>query len=334
MPSTVSSLKYSNSGNRIDYIDLVKGFAILWVVWWHTCHPAILDPYYHVPIFFFVSGIFFKDMPLKQFVEKKTSTILVPFIFFYLISYPYRMAVHLWDHHTLNGFPWLSIFDVFKSMPNGDYLYVNVPIWFLLCLFNVNIIYYLLNKLPQWIQWLYVAFVMSMTHIIVSISTPFFINDAIRWTAYFAIGHLVGSNYLRLLEERTKLPRLFLILVPLYVSLRMVTVCFSSLPLPVVSLLQNGTALCFIFFIIAFFSLFQHTDRLKLLRFYGVNSLLVLGFHVPILIIFQRIVTKFWGGVNYWGGFAVFVSTALVLYFIIPLANRWLYIFLGKKHEA
>jgi len=308
---------------RIEYIDLLKGFAILWIVWWHTCHPAFIDPYYHVPLFFFISGVFFKPYPLTTFIRKKTKALLIPFVFFYLLSYIYRIGVHIWDNKTLAGFPWLNILDVFKCMPNGDYLWVNVPLWFLLCLFNVTIIYYFIHKLPLWFTYIYILIVLTFFDYIEQISTPFFINDAIRWCAYYSLGNVLGTYYLKWIEKKgnayfaillTFITHLLIIIMPINSSLNIVN-----------SLVSNTKTITFIAFIIPSFSLLKNVQNHKVLRilnFYGKNSLSVLGFHVPILIIFQRIVTKLWGGVNYWGGFFCFASTILVLYFLLPITNK------------
>ena len=307
---------------RIEYIDLLKGFAILWIVWWHTCHPSFVDPYYHVPLFFVISGLFFKPYTFKIFLKKKVESLLVPFIFFYLTSYIYRMGVHIWDNRTIAGFPWLNILDVFKCMPNGDYLWVNVPIWFLLCLFNVSLIYYVLYKLPRWVRYIYIILVILFTNTITQISTPFFLNDAMRWCAYYSIGNVLSTYYLAFLNKKKNAN----------ISLLLASIIYSVLiiiPIPhiheiISSLFLNLKTITFIAGIISLFSLLhtKSNNYLTILSFYGKNSLSVLGFHVPILIIFQRIVTKIWGGVNYWGGFLCFSATAIILYFLIPIMKR------------
>ncbi len=307
---------------RIEYIDLLKGFAILWIVWWHTCHPSFVNPYYHVPLFFVISGFFFKPYTFKVFLKKKVESLLFPFIFFYLISYVYRMGVHIWDNRTIAGFPWLKILDVFKCMPNGDYLWVNVPIWFLLCLFNVSIIYYVLNKLPKWVLYIYILLVILFTNTITQFSTPFFLNDAMRWCAYYSIGNVLGTYYLAFLNKKKNAN----------ISLLLASIIYSVLiiiPIPhiheiISSLFLNLKTITFIAGIIPLFSLLhtKSNNYLTILSFYGKNSLSVLGFHVPILIIFQRIVTKIWGSVDYWGGFLCFAATSIILFFLIPITNR------------
>lgn len=94
---------------RIDSIDLFKGIAILGIVWKHTFHPQWCDLIHISALFFILSGIFFKDEPFIPFLKKKIRTILIPFLFFYILSYLARMAFYFGHFRTLHGFAWDSL---------------------------------------------------------------------------------------------------------------------------------------------------------------------------------------------------------------------------------
>lgn len=313
---------------RIDYIDYIKGFAILWIVWWHTCHPSFVNPYYHVPLFFVISGLFFKPNNFKFFLKKKVETILVPFVFFYLVSYIYRMGIHIWDIRTMSGFPWLNIFDIFKCMPNGDYLWVNVPIWFLPCLFNVCIFYFFLAKLPKWTRYLYILLVILFTNTITQIPTPFFINDALRWTAYYALGDMIGKKLLTIVKIRRSTLTIIAVSCVIYTIVYFVPNIKNQIA---DSIQINFLTISFTFFALALFSLFSKNSITKSLKYYGENSLIVLGFHAPVLIVYQRIIYSIYGCINNWGGFAVFIATSLTMLAIIPISTKLFPTFVGKS---
>lgn len=312
---------------RINYIDLLKGFAILWIVWWHTSHPSFVDPYYHVPIFFFISGLFFKPYSLKKYLNKKTTTIIIPFLFFYFISYLFRIALHIWDYRTIEGFPWINIFDIFKCMPNGDYLWVNVPIWFLPCLFNVCIFYFFLSKLPKWTRYLYVLLVVLFTNTITQISTPFFFNDAIRWTAYYALGDMIGKELLTIVKNKKSALIIIAINIIIYAIIYLMPNSEKQISS---SVKLNLLTITFIIFVFSFFSFFKKNIITDPLKYYGENSLIVLGLHAPVLIVYQRIIYSIYGCINYWGGLAVFIATSLTMLAIIPIVTRFLPRFVGK----
>lgn len=134
---------------RVDYIDIIKGIVIFGVIWVHTDHPSWLGPLLVNSIFFFLSGIFFKRMPFKSFFLAKVRGIIVPFLFFYTISYVYRIIEYFWDFRELASFDWICFFDVFRFVSHLDYLFVNVPLWFLICLFSTQIIYYFISYLDK-----------------------------------------------------------------------------------------------------------------------------------------------------------------------------------------
>ena len=71
--------------NRVEWIDFMKGFAILELVVYHFyVLPWMVSP---VAIFFFLSGIFFSDAkPFGKFVKQKAKALMVPFLFFYILG--------------------------------------------------------------------------------------------------------------------------------------------------------------------------------------------------------------------------------------------------------
>lgn len=125
---------------RVDYIDVIKGIAIFGVVWRHTACPSWLTLNF---IFFILGGFFFKRKPFRTFLYEKVRYILIPFIFFYLVSYPFDIFLSLWRNKTLANYNWDCIWDVFTISVDRGYLSINIPLWFLLCFFTIQILYYL-----------------------------------------------------------------------------------------------------------------------------------------------------------------------------------------------
>ena len=46
-------------GGRYEFIDILKGFTIIWVLWMHMNLPELIYPSVQMPIFFFISGTFY-----------------------------------------------------------------------------------------------------------------------------------------------------------------------------------------------------------------------------------------------------------------------------------
>lgn len=150
----LSTLQQSNTervaNQRIDFIDLAKCFSILIVVVSHIYidfarYDGKYMPYgdffytFFMPLFFLLSGMFFKDYGrFKKFAVRKTNTLVVPFLFFYLITCVLPVFVLNPMGITLDGANDVSVLWAFfnqRTLTNG-------PLWFLLCLFWMNLMFY------------------------------------------------------------------------------------------------------------------------------------------------------------------------------------------------
>ena len=118
---------------RVLYIDLAKGICILLVVLDHIAGNGYFDggnypmndifEQTRMPLYFILSGLFFKDYAggIREFLLRKANRILIPYLFFMALYRVSAKAVWL-----LTG---TSIGDVWA------------PLWFLLCLFWMNIVF-------------------------------------------------------------------------------------------------------------------------------------------------------------------------------------------------
>jgi fucose 4-O-acetylase-like acetyltransferase len=138
MDSTVSQ----SGKRRIQFIDLAKGVCIILVVLFHA---GVLTPStpmlscLRMPLYFFLSGLFFKTYGgTINFMVKKINKIIVPFVFFYVVS-KIICALRLVLAHDYN---WTA---VQSFLLNFDLVH-NIPLWFLVCLFVTNLIFCVLRR--------------------------------------------------------------------------------------------------------------------------------------------------------------------------------------------
>jgi len=74
-----------SSGRRLKYIDIVKGVAILLMIYghWDTTHSSVdirLIFSFHMPLFFIISGYFLKaETPCGVFLRKRAKQLLSPY---------------------------------------------------------------------------------------------------------------------------------------------------------------------------------------------------------------------------------------------------------------
>ena len=145
---------------RIAYIDFMKGLCIILVVAFHIDTTAFGDPYgfmlqqFRIPMYFFLSGLFFKLYDgFVDFTRKKINNIIIPLFLFLIIGAIYYFGKNLLASH-------FNVVKALSLMPLNP-VKNNTPLWFLIVLFEVNIIYYLLQKyLPRWLT-IVVALILS-----------------------------------------------------------------------------------------------------------------------------------------------------------------------------
>jgi len=134
---------------RIEFVDLAKGLCILLVVIFHLdttfkCNIPYLQmsSSFRMPLYFILSGLFFKDYGgFKSFFVKKTNKLAIPYAFFYVFNillFPfilYLLFPSIYSQPTIGKEYFLcAIYEKSNQMPNA--------IWFLLCLFILNLIFY------------------------------------------------------------------------------------------------------------------------------------------------------------------------------------------------
>ncbi len=135
---------------RIEWIDLAKGICICSVVYNHVVSghvemQNVFDNMFltlRMPLYFFLSGLFFKPYAgFFNFALRKVNKLLVPFAVFHFLTAVVWMIVTdaLATRLTLDRCAMhtrvflLGFWD--GPLPNG-------PLWFLLCLFVMNLMFY------------------------------------------------------------------------------------------------------------------------------------------------------------------------------------------------
>src|SRR5215510_11051547 len=86
--------KINAVAKRVAYVDIAKGIGIILVVMGHNDF-ALISPFahkliysFHMPMFFFMSGMFFKpDIPFWSFLQSRFKRVLKPFVAMLLIIY-------------------------------------------------------------------------------------------------------------------------------------------------------------------------------------------------------------------------------------------------------
>lgn len=233
------------AGQRIAYIDFMKCLCIMLIVMYHIDHetfnyvaPNLNDALqaFRLPMYYFISGFFFKLYSgFADFTRRKVNNILVPFVFFVVLAYVVRVLEY--GFRLLVGADSIDIDPIRLVEPFFlRYWEVTTPLWFLLSLFWVNIIFYALRRWIKPVGWLLAATVLlSILGYwlgINKVELPLMLDTSFVAMPYFVLGW--GLNKLGALKpsrwDRWGVIALLLAAFPIYWLSEFTNLHFQVLP--------------------------------------------------------------------------------------------------------
>jgi len=131
---------------RIQYIDIARGLAMILIITGHSVAPGYVQSAiytFHVPLFFFVSGYFFKRRGFVSLVSKNFKRLVVPYLVTSCVVIFYNVL------KALSGRGWDGALQSLLAMlyccgESVDYGFFRIPscgvIWFLPALFFAMVI--------------------------------------------------------------------------------------------------------------------------------------------------------------------------------------------------
>jgi fucose 4-O-acetylase-like acetyltransferase len=196
------TLEPITSGTRSNVVDIVKGIAIILVVyvhtaqgtihrgWWRTPEAYFSDSViysFHMPAFFFIAGLFvagsIRRRGSRQFAVEKLKTILYPYVLFVILSAALDPLVARFKLGQI-PFRWKAFL---LNMADGE------ASWFLFVLFVCLMVALLTIRVPAWLRFVIAALV-GMTPAF----GPPLTNQVLREFCFVAAGMWVGTRIHRL----------------------------------------------------------------------------------------------------------------------------------------
>ena len=326
---------------RYAFVDLAKGLCIMLVVWHHVASTWGLETYplketvssFRMPLYFFLSGLFFKEYAgFFDFCRRKINKLLIPFVFFFItLSCLFPLA--LW-HFDLRPDPGADVWYSFVWKQN----FPNVPIWFLLCLFWTNLLFYGLylaaRRMPlrnSTVSLVILSFAAGIAGFILGrygVKLPLFWATSLTVAPYFCAGH-VAYRYTKILApnrfDRYNIPLAFL-------CFGMVYLLSMNAPPESISYVSNhywlpvwSVYLCGLMGTLAVLLLSKAIGKIPLVSYFGRYSIMILLTHGWVQWTIIKILREF--HVHWSRPVAlafVFTLTMLLYLGIIPLMRRFL----------
>lgn len=280
---------------RKDYIDYAKAIGIFLVVLAHTpLKNEVSDWIYvfHMPLFFYLSGFLFdfKRYPdYKRFIVRRFHQLVIPYFLINLLTYLiWFLVLRHYGADSETNIAWYQPIVGFL-LCNGSEMIHNVPLWFLLCLFIVEIFYYGLLQnagIKKNVLWLsFFVFAGYLNYRYNPALLPFSLGTAMVAIVFYGTGYLCGQY--RLLKSNV-LGVLFSFIITILVAgyngrIYMHINYYSNY------LLFFIGALAGIYMTMCLSVYLTKLVKFSFISFIGRNTLLICGFHLMVFSLLKGI---------------------------------------------
>lgn len=314
-------------GTRIEWIDLAKGICILLVVFYHVAICLHIDyplstqiASFRMPLYFILSGLFFKQYEgFVGFLKRKTNKLLIPFLFFLLMTSMLPFAIINHD---------LSLKYFFAEMNGPVY---NYAIWFLLCLFEINILFYLIQLAANRITRQYQTIVVMSVSLLLGccglalgvehVRNPLYVCTMLTALPFFAFGWWL-RRHTRFLSAPVNLKKD----LPLIIVCGAIVMVFAVNVVYAYNDIPKGGApyvyLCGIAGTMMVLVVSKIIKRIPLVSLWGRYSIMILCTHQVVVIGTGSLLKRFFTGVPLFA--MVLMVTLVVCHFLLLFMKRYL----------
>ena len=177
--------------HRLRHIDIAKGIGIICVVWGHSLieYGHYIIYMFHMPLFFYLSGIFHKDSEYNSLVRKKINGLINPLLAFIFLLTPLSLVF---------GDDSLSITPPHLKRYLG-------PLWFLWALFLLSILYHPFMRLRltrRLVVCFIVSFVLGYIPHLLGFENWGYVFTVFSSLVFYCLGNVWGD---RIVADRGKM---------------------------------------------------------------------------------------------------------------------------------
>lgn len=341
---------------RIKWIDLSKVFGIWLVVLGHMqfTDQIWLDIIYsfHMPLFFFISGFLVKPKSIKSTVITGFNTMIVPYVIYYVLTWGWWFFVSVLRHPELyydGDFITNVLIKPFIGLLLGvgmdtDYsIMLNCPIWFLICLFFVGLLFSICNKMGSDSILLLLTLLAAASSYILAyykVDLFFSIDSALMAFPFYVLGYYAKKYYysskmIVLFCEHKTLKLVVLLILSLSVLIYLTTINgrvdidFSNFGAnPFLFYVGGGVGVLFSIVLCELTSKVLYNNAIITI---SNGTILIMGFHVIMTILFFSLLKKFDADFNVATNVLVSIFVLLMFIPIIHIAKKRLPILLGNR---
>jgi len=187
---------------KVEWVEFLSGIMILWMILYHVfiytgnkqsfvCEELYKVFFFFMPWFFFKSGMFAKNTSIKECITPSFRSLLVPYVVFSVFGYgAYVLQQIILGETTIHK----MIIEPAATLLFTGSILGNLPLWFLLALFLVKVLYQLLSKIKMnSIQIAALSLLVCYMGHVLGIKTPFYIWNAFSGLLFYSLGNMFKS---------------------------------------------------------------------------------------------------------------------------------------------
>jgi fucose 4-O-acetylase-like acetyltransferase len=259
---------------RIIWIDIAKAFGIFLVVVGHVISSGniISDWIYsfHMPLFFFLSGICFsKKISYPRFVVRKIKSLVLPYIYVGILISLFEL--------------YFQSFNVLSKQISHNFFNYGA-MWFIPILFITEVIFYPISKIHDKYLYCFTLLIFAIIGYLLfkfSIISPMSLTSVFAATLFYGIGY-VSKNTINLLFGKTYFIIIFFVthILLLFLSDSTIGMMSNTIPQPLYNYTAAMTGLLFFCMLSHFFSTHLLKEYINVILYVGQNTLIILCFHM------------------------------------------------------
>lgn len=316
---------------RIKWIDTAKFIGIFAIYLGHFAEAAGLSYKFvftfHVPLFFFISGCmecYSNDIKFIDLLKKKINALLIPFYFFSFFSiFIYAIRANA----DINSIASLLILVINGAVRNTFFA---SSLWFLTCLFIVQIIFSFIKKTNKYLIALISMFLYMIVNIMLvpaPISSPswvYNIDSAFHYLIFYSAGYIMFPMIISLFKLDNTNKKIIFIVTGVIALLYSILLFFGKdifVFMPnheVTSIIINVIRPLILIWLIFEISLL--CSNIKLMSNIGTNTLYLCGSEYIIKILFLTILEIIGVNLQLPNPLATYIYT----FILIVTANKYL----------
>ena len=323
-------------------MDQARGLSIFLVVYGHNF--PVTEPYiysFHVPLFFFIAGMFHPKVVNTELIKKRAKMILIPYFVWATALYLFWLLIgrNYGDSLVSQTSPLDNFIGIFYAQGGSAYMEWGIPLWFLPCIFLVFLIFSTVQRLQKrQLVVLGIALCCLLGFLwaeFTNIHLPWSLDVALVATGFYGLGNLLKQRLLNL--SRANATFLFFLMLAINIS----AYYFNYQKVDMYRSIYGSQLLFFISGLagsVAYLMFFRALPVFRFFSYLGRHTIVLLATHVRMLTVIKLFAMLVLGiTVFEFSEVEKLILSVIQVIMVIPiiwLVNKYIPILDGKISKA